>query len=71
MDESKYIKFEDAGRSVSGKTGRWYVVNKRSGDRLGLISWYGPWRCYVLEPEPDCVFNASCMWDIIRFIGAQ
>ena len=53
----------------TGKT-RIYSVDSRSqGSRLAIIRWYGAWRQYVLEPEPDTGWNTGCLQDVIAFIG--
>lgn len=65
---SRYLDFAWAGRSSSGRTQRWSVTSKSSGARLGIVSWYGPWRQYVIEPEPGCVFNNGCLNDISAFL---
>ena len=67
--DSKYLAFAWAGTSESGRTERWAVTSTSSGDRLGTVSWYGPWRQYVFEPMPDCVFNDGCLADITGFLS--
>lgn len=53
----------------TGKTSRWRVLNTKSGDELGIIAWYGPWRQYCFEPSQPAVYSAGCLNDIARFIG--
>jgi hypothetical protein len=64
----EYITIEEYGRSPSGKTGRFEVRNKRSGDLLALVSWYGPWRQYVCCPQPSTIYSAGCLMDIASFM---
>jgi len=64
MIEYQYIIIDEYGRSPSGKTGRYEVRNKHSGDLLALISWYGPWRQYVCYPQADTIYSAGCLRDI-------
>lgn len=40
------------------------VLSRRHGDRLGVISWYGPWRQYVFTPEPGTLYSWGCLADI-------
>lgn len=49
-------------------TCQWLVVSRSSKAVLGLITWHSPWRCYVLEPRPQVLFNSECMLDIARFM---
>lgn len=44
------------------------VHNRRSMGLLGQIVWYTPWRQFCFFPEPNTVFNDSCMNDIISFM---
>ena len=64
---STYLDFGDAVQSLSGKTSIWVVSSKKRGDRLGVVSWYGPWMQYVFEPDEGCVFNHGCLTDIALF----
>ena len=64
---SRYLAFGDAVRSLSGKTSIWPVASKTRGDRLGTVSWYGPWRQYVFESDEGCVFNHGCLSEIAAF----
>ena len=64
---SKHVEFVDEGPSASGKTMTRSVRSKSGGDLLGLISWYGPWRQYVFQPQPQTVFSHDCMLSISRY----
>lgn len=64
--EYKYIKFMCIGDT--GKTTRWGILNRRSGSALGEIKWYSAWREYCFFTFSGCVFNDSCMRDILDFI---
>ncbi len=55
---------------TTGKTSKWGIVNNSSGDVLGGIVWYGPWRQYCFEPVEGCVFNGGCLTDITEFMAA-
>ena len=67
--KSKYLGFAWAGLSASGKTEIWRVTSMSSGDLLGGVCWYGPWRQYVFEPEDGTVFNNGCLNDISDFLS--
>jgi len=55
---SKHIKFNMMG--TTEKTSIWTVDSKSSGDCLGLIKWYAPWRQYAFFPSPNTVFSRDC-----------
>ena len=46
------------------------ILNNKSGEQLGILSWYKPWRQYVLSSQPECVFNDSCLRDVLDFMGS-
>lgn len=61
---SKYLDFEHACDSPSGKTQIWHVRSKSNGVILGAIRWHGPWRCYAFWPSGSRLFNADCLRSI-------
>ena len=68
---SKWINFEDNGRSPSGKTRYWGVRAKDGGITLGEIYWFAAWRKYVFAPEGASVFEEDCLRDIANFCEEQ
>lgn len=44
----------------------WEVINNRSGDSLGELSYYTGWRQYVFSPEPFTAFNSTCLREIME-----
>ena len=44
------------------------IYNNRTKAQLGMLSWYEPWKQYVFSSQPECVFNLSCLEDVIDFI---
>lgn len=73
--EGKHIFVKFLHKSNSGRTNIYQVTNE-SGDILGRIQWYGPWRqyCHVIHNElfgdswneklDYLVFAPSCERDI-------
>lgn len=61
-----FIEFHDGGRSPSGKTAV-YFVNAKQGGQLGMVKWFGRWRCYAFFPLGDTVFERVCLRDIAAF----
>lgn len=63
---SKYISFEQV--PFKGKTKRFEIISKSSGDILGRVSWYGAWRQYVFSPSFETIWNKDCLKDIQDFL---
>ena len=64
--QSKYLTFNLLEKKE--KTNVYEVVSFLHGDRLGIIKWYGAWRCYTFLPNYDTIWNKGCLQDIILFI---
>lgn len=60
----KYIEFEP----TLGHDDEWKCVNKKAKTILGYVSFYEPWKQYVIEFLEDCVFNVSCLNNIAHFL---
>jgi hypothetical protein len=59
-----YLRFEDRPRPAGAKTRVIAVHNRRHGDLLGVIRWFGPWRQYIFEPFGLAIYSADCLADI-------
>jgi len=63
IDERRYKFFTvqclptEPGR----KTPRYAILNNRSGNLLGIIEWYGPWRQFCFFPEAGTVWSNGCL----------
>lgn len=64
MIDDPYMRLVAKGVAPGQKTERYRVENKQSGDVLGTIRWYRPWRQYIFEASLGCVFNAGCLQTI-------
>ena len=63
---SKYLRFSILEPKPKTKViGVW---SSKSGDRLGLIKWFGRWRQYSFIPEDNTIFNVECLNDIQNHI---
>lgn len=51
------------------KTDIWSIEG-RSGV-LGYVRWHGPWRGYAMFPEPNTIFNATCLRELASFTDEQ
>ncbi len=47
------------------------IINNKSGDELGTLSYYGRWKQWVLNARSEAVFAASCLLDICDFIHTE
>ena len=63
---SKYLEFSTIEEKPKTKIIR--VWSRKSGDRLGLIKWFGRWRQYAFFPEDNTIFNTECLEDIRIYI---
>jgi len=63
-----FVKFEESGTSVSGKTRIWLIKNCNSDYEIGRVVWHAPWRKYVFEPAKNCIFDANCLSEIGAFL---
>lgn len=63
--EYKHIKFVQ-----TTLIDHWNCLNKKSGEELGSVSYYKPWKQFVFEPYElgDIVFNTTCLRDIAHFL---
>lgn len=65
--ESKYLVF-DKYIKQGRKTPIYEIKNKTTLDSLGVIYFYPAWRKYVFESNPQIIYDASCLTDIINFL---
>lgn len=48
----------------------WRCLNRKNSKLLlAKVVWNDNWRCWELQPEPQCCFTVDCLQDIIHFIG--
>ncbi len=66
-----YISIVPAVGPLPPRTLVWDVINIRSGNHIGQIRFYGPWRQYCFVPAPATVFSAGCLGEITEFITAH
>ena len=69
MSES-FLNFIGPQPSDTGKTSIW-IVYARGGGQIGIIKWFGRWRCYSFFPLTDTVFERSCLRDLADFCEAR
>jgi IS4 transposase len=64
----KFINIKQVDCETFEKHPVYRVFNNKSHSQLGIISWYTPWRQYVFSSQEECVFNISCLRDVIDFM---
>jgi len=61
--------FELQPKPAKRRTETWVVVDR--GEplyyRLGTISWWRPWRCYIFHADDNTIYDASCLHQIASF----
>lgn len=64
---AKFIRFSKCADTRHDKP-CYRIVNIRSGDPLGLIEWYPPWRKWIAAFEEHVVWSYDCLKDVIDFM---
>lgn len=65
--ECRYIRFGLA-KEQNPKTKIYDVIALEDQISLGQIKWYAHWRQYAFYPEPETVFEKTCLKDITNFV---
>lgn len=71
MPEPKWIRFALCPAPPERKTKLWDVIAKDGDTCLGLVAWYGGWRCYTFRPVPGTEYEPTCLGDIAAFVEAR
>lgn len=61
-----WIHFRNLGAPEGRKTNVYDVVDS-SNRPLGVIQWYGAWRCYSFYPHENTLFEKNCLREIAQF----
>jgi len=59
----KHILFEQVGDSKT-----WIIRNKKTAGKLGFVEYYPRRHRYVFEGFEGCVYDETCLADIIDFL---
>ena len=60
----RFFRVDEQERRPGRRTREYRVVNVRSGDVIGAIRWYAPWRQFCFFPTADTVWSAGCLADL-------
>ena len=64
MGPYEYIAVTRAPKDPKRKTAVFEIRNRRSGDKLGDVRWYGPWRQFCFFPLTGTVWSKGCLYNI-------
>ena len=64
-----YMKATKQPLAKGKKTHDYQVTEKKTGNLLGAIRWYGPWRGYCFFPACGVVFDAGCLCQIADWLS--
>jgi len=67
--KTKYLRFVVVARKE--KTTVWAVESISTGNRLGIVEWYGPWHQYTFTPDVGTVYNGACLGHLRLFIDSR
>jgi len=65
----KFINIRNVNQEIFAEKPCYRIFNNKSQAQLGIISWYKPWKQYVFSSQPECVFNNSCLQDVLDFMN--
>lgn len=66
----KWLEFQELEMQPNKKTKTFLVWNKENDEvPIGEIKWYGPFRKYAFYPQPNTVYEPTCMQDITDFLN--
>jgi hypothetical protein len=65
---NEYYQFIHFVKITVGPKSDWSCRNNRSGEELGQVKWYQPWRQYCYFPTVQAVYSTGCLNDIRDFI---
>ena len=71
MKKYKYIFIEQKNGEMFEGRPVYRIYNNRSKNQLGIISFYKQWKEYVFSSSDECVFNNSCLRDVLDFMDNQ
>lgn len=71
MKKYKFITIKCVKEEYFEKHPVYRIFNNKSDLQIGILSWYSPWKQYVFSSQEECVFNNSCLHDVLDFLEKQ
>jgi len=69
MKKYKFITIQQHENETFRNKSIYRISSNKNGDELGLLFWHSPWKQYVFSSHKKCVFNDSCLRDILDFMS--
>lgn len=44
------------------------ISNNKSKEWIGIVFWFKPWNKYVFSTKESCVFDITCLHDVLDFM---
>ena len=64
----EYIEIWQNPQEGKRKTRDYLVVNRKSNIIIAFIDYESGWRQHVLKPQPETIWSAGCLEDVIKFM---
>ncbi len=68
MKKYKFITIQQINKEIFEGKPVYRIFNNAGHQQLGILSYYRPWKQYVFSSQSECVFNNSCLKDILDFM---
>lgn len=68
MKKYKYMTIEQKNNEIFSGKPVYRIFNNRTKEQLAILSYYKPWKDYVFSSQPECIFNNSCLRDVLDFM---
>jgi hypothetical protein len=68
MKKYKFITIIQVEKELFENRPVYRVFNNKTEHQLAILSFYKPWKQYIFSSHPECVFNNSCLRDILDFM---
>lgn len=68
LKKYRFITIEQINDELFDGKPVYRIFNNKSHRQIGIISFYKPWKQHVFSSQPDCVFNYSCLHDVLDFM---
>ncbi len=65
--QGSFIIFRRDLLAEKGKTQLWFVLTMDQSMVLGNIRWFGRWKKYAFFPNPETVYERTCLREIADF----
>lgn len=70
--EKNFVTFRlSAAQPKGDKTYRWEVVSTLTRMVVGYVQWQAQWRRYILNPNPNSVWDGLCLATVSEFLDRQ